>query len=84
MWRELSQVVGEEVCKKNIQSVLRRYQQSQSDGLRLRSWEVQNLAIAIIPTYLVIKDHYESYILISTPPIIDSVSVLPKFINKFY
>ncbi len=30
LWRELSQVVGEEVCKKNIQSVLRRYQQSQS------------------------------------------------------
>ncbi|WP_373529860.1 hypothetical protein [Nostoc sp.] len=30
LWRSLSQVVGEEVCKKNIQSVLRRYQQSQS------------------------------------------------------
>jgi hypothetical protein len=30
LWRSLSQVIGEEVCKKNIQSVLRRYQQSQS------------------------------------------------------
>ncbi|MHC5757064.1 hypothetical protein [Nostoc sp.] len=30
LWRSLSQAVGEDVCKKNIQSVLRRYQQSQS------------------------------------------------------
>jgi hypothetical protein len=30
LWQLISQVVGEEVCKKNIQSVLRRYQLSQS------------------------------------------------------
>ncbi|MEH2157893.1 hypothetical protein [Nostoc sp.] len=32
LWRSLSQAVGEEVRKKNIQSVLRRYQQSESYG----------------------------------------------------
>ncbi|MEH2452568.1 NB-ARC domain-containing protein [Nostoc sp.] len=30
LWRSLSQVIGEEVSKKNIQAVLHRYQQSQS------------------------------------------------------
>lgn len=30
LWRSLSLVVGEEVSKKNIQAVLRRYQYSQS------------------------------------------------------
>ncbi|MEH2425550.1 MAG: hypothetical protein V7K48_33040 [Nostoc sp.] len=30
LWRSLSQVIGEEVSKKNIQAILHRYQQSQS------------------------------------------------------
>ncbi|MHC5849487.1 WD40 domain-containing protein [Nostoc sp.] len=30
LWRSLSQVIGEEVSKKNIQTILHRYQQSQS------------------------------------------------------
>jgi DNA-directed RNA polymerase specialized sigma24 family protein len=31
LWRSLSQILGEPVSKRNIQSVLRRYQQTQLD-----------------------------------------------------
>ncbi|MBN3885613.1 MAG: hypothetical protein V7K64_02395 [Nostoc sp.] len=72
LWRSLSQAVGEDVCKKNIQSVLRRYQQSQSYEKSMSDRHYSYLSGNLIRYHAHESD--ESRILISTSPIIDSAS----------